>query len=320
MLKTSLKYLLLTNIHNTYQIKGRNLITEPLPRYACKKGQIVDFSSRGESHKIEVTVGYISSNRVWWLFSLDDWRPDLLGNGVDQHGKVGMQIEVVPLIESAQTETTVTISTSKRVKHQCRFANRRSGSTRSVSHIINFWHTKRGGHYPSIFWICDKLTQPISTLSNPMARSISANKSTTCLISSMKFSNFKPKLKTHRASDRRISWGFLLPTTSSTKPIIQFQSKWLAPTTAVAVRISMTSSSGVASPPPIQQFNPLEHNGSTHFSKNKSENERNKKTHKTKLYGQTIHLSNVPLAKSFPMGSYMCQSDTGWESYAGLKF
>ena len=53
-----------SNIHKIYQIKGSDLITEPLPRYTCKSGQTIDFSSRAESRETEVTVGFVSSNRV----------------------------------------------------------------------------------------------------------------------------------------------------------------------------------------------------------------------------------------------------------------
>ena len=53
-----------SNIHKTYQITGQYLITESLPRYTCKNGQIVDFSTRVESRKTEVTGGFVSSNRV----------------------------------------------------------------------------------------------------------------------------------------------------------------------------------------------------------------------------------------------------------------
>ena len=54
----------ISNIHKTYQIKGRDLITKPLPRYTYKSGQIVDFFTRAESRETEVTAGFISSNRV----------------------------------------------------------------------------------------------------------------------------------------------------------------------------------------------------------------------------------------------------------------
>ena len=71
----------------------------------------------------------------------------------------------------------------------CRFVNQRSRSTRSFSNIIDFSHAKWCGQ-PSIFQTCDKLTQHILILLNPMARSNSSNKGHI----TSKFINKVPKL------------------------------------------------------------------------------------------------------------------------------
>ena len=118
-----------SNIHKTYKIKRRNLITEPLPRYTYKSGQIVDFSTGAESREIEVTTGFVSSNRVWWLSSTDNRRLGLSGDPVDSHNEVGTQIEVTPELEPAQTETTVAIS----------------AMNRGPEVHVNFWHNRYFG-------------------------------------------------------------------------------------------------------------------------------------------------------------------------------
>ena len=169
---------------------------EPLTRYACKRGQIVEFSTKVESCVTEVTAGFISSNGVQWLSWLNDRRLDLSGDPVNLYDEVDMKIEAALGVESIQTETTVMISASKPVKQRYRFANRRSESTRSISDITAFWHAKRGSQ-PSIFWTCEKLTQSISTLSNPIVRSISTNNKHNMSNFINKVPNFKLKLNTH---------------------------------------------------------------------------------------------------------------------------
>ena len=85
-----------SNIHKTYQIKGRDLVIKPLPRYTCRSGQTVDFSTGAESRKTEVTTGFFSSNRVQWLSSLDNRKLGLSGDSMNSYGEVCTQIEVAP--------------------------------------------------------------------------------------------------------------------------------------------------------------------------------------------------------------------------------
>ena len=161
-----------SNIHKTYQIKGRDLITEPLPRYTCGSGQIVDFSTRVESHETEVTAGFVSPNRVRWLSSTDDRRLFLSGNPVDSHDEVDTQIETALGIESAQMETTVAISVTKPIKRRCQFANQRCGSIVDIIGILAHKMRQPTGRFPKL----QKAYQPIFTLPNPMVRSISSIK------------------------------------------------------------------------------------------------------------------------------------------------
>ena len=53
------------------------MIIEPVPQYACKSGKTVDFSTEVESRETEVSAGFVSTNQVRRLSSLDDRRLEL---------------------------------------------------------------------------------------------------------------------------------------------------------------------------------------------------------------------------------------------------
>ena len=120
-----------------------------------------------------------------------------------------------------------------------------------------------------------------------MVRSISSNNNHNMSNFIIKVLNFKLKLNTHRASDRRNSWGLLLPTTSSTKPIKKFQKRRPA---ATGDGDGAEGGGGGAIPANSGSFR------------------------------RQTTAQIVPLVESFPTVPSMRQSDVEWKSYGRLKF